>query len=96
MSSGPCTPSLLDLLNDPLAVSKVPSQSIPTLICQLSAIQTALAARLMQPVEQEPSQGQPGLVQLLTLPEIAPLLGVPAAYVYELARRGSTSHRAVR
>lgn len=84
------TSDLTNLLENPAQVEQLPPETIPPLLAALSALQGALAARLLTvPMGRE---GQPGASdgepKLLTLPEVAALLGVPAGYAYELARRG--------
>ena len=88
-------PDLLSVLADPSWVSEVPAESVPSLMAHCAAIQSALAARLAatrtenddgKPLDRESAQ-----MELLTVAEVAKLLGVPKGYVYDLTRRGELS-----
>lgn len=84
------TSDLTNLLENPAQVEQLPPETIPPLLVALSTLQGALAARLLRvAVRQEGQPGSPGgEPKLLSVPEAAALLGVPAGYAYELARRG--------
>lgn len=77
---------LADLLEDRQRAEEVSLEAIPPLLCQLSALQSTLAARLARP----PSNGQgepPGEDQLLTVEEAARKLGVSKDWLYRHSRK---------
>jgi len=82
-------PDLVDLLRDPTLVNDLPPEAVPTLLCQLAALQSALAARLLttpsgnrQPLN-APEHGD----RLLTVEEVGPLMGVTPRWLYRHAKR---------
>ena len=68
---------------------EVPPEAVPPLMAQCAALQSALAARLatVPPVSFPPPSAQ-DTERLLTVPEVAEVLGVHPSSVYELARSG--------
>jgi excisionase family DNA binding protein len=76
----------LDLLRDPAHVAKIPLQAIPALLCQLAAVQTALAARLLG--EPEPAGApEPEADALLEVGEAARRLGTSKDWLYRHAHQ---------
>lgn len=84
------TSDLTNLLENPAQVEQLPLETIAPLLAALSALQGALAARLLRVSRRHEDQpgGPDGEPKLLSVPEAAALLGVPAGYAYALARRG--------
>ncbi len=77
------------LLRDPLGVAQMPSESIPPLLCQVSALLGAVAARLLVGATGEVrSADRADPQQYLTAEEVSNLLRLPKGRVYELARQG--------
>jgi excisionase family DNA binding protein len=64
--------------------------SIPAVLAQLGAAQSALAARLMNgaAVSTQPVSTPADKVELLTVPEVAKRLKLAPGFVYELCRNG--------
>ena len=82
------SPDLAELLRDPTLVNNLPPEAIPTVLCQLAALQSALAARLLttpsgnrQPLN-APEHGD----RLLTAEEAGPLMGVNRRWLYRHAK----------
>ncbi|MEW6682630.1 MAG: helix-turn-helix domain-containing protein [Nitrospirota bacterium] len=67
-------------------IAAIPSGEIPALLLRLAATQSALVARLLNDAHNK-SESRPPKDQLLTIPEVATRLSVPAPYAYDLARR---------
>jgi len=73
--------SLPDLLRDPAHVAKIPIEAIPALLCQLPAVQSALAARLLS--GPAPAGGpEPEADALLEVGEAARRLGTTRDWLY--------------
>ncbi len=81
----PRGPELFALLVDPARVHEVPADAIPALLCQLSAIQSALAAKLMAPARTNSSERSES-DRLLTADEAASILGVTPRWLYRHQR----------
>lgn len=81
------SPTLVDILQDPRRVMDIPLEAVPPLLCQLSAIQSALAARLMhsQAFGNSPPAAFPEHDHLLTVQEAATKLGVSEDWLYRRA-----------
>jgi excisionase family DNA binding protein len=73
---------LRDLAIDPSRIGEVPADAVPELLADLVALGARLCARLTTPAT--PTTGGPP--RLLTVQEVAGVLGVPPGYVYELTR----------
>lgn len=67
-------------------IATIPSNEIPALLLRLAAAQSALVARLLSDAHDK-SESRHSEEQLLTIPEVATRLSVPAAYAYDLARK---------
>ncbi len=82
-------PTLTDLLQEPQRAAELPPEAVTPLMAQCAALQSTLAARLatVQPVSFPPPSPQ-DTERLLTVPEVAEVLGVHPSYVYEVARSG--------
>jgi predicted DNA-binding transcriptional regulator AlpA len=77
---------LSDLLRDPAHVAKIPLETIPALLCQLAALQSALAARLLG--ETAPVGGpEPEADALLEVTEAARRLGTTRDWLYRHAHQ---------
>ena len=76
----------LDLLRDPMRIDAVPPYAIPPLLCQLAALQSALAARLL--VQPAPTDGHgTDADTLLDVGEAARRLGTSTDWLYRHADR---------
>jgi predicted DNA-binding transcriptional regulator AlpA len=78
--------SLLDLLHDPAQVAGVPPQAISPLLCQLAALQSALAARLLM----ESAVSSDSLAEadvLLNVTEASERLGTSPDWLYRHAHQ---------
>lgn len=73
-------------LPSPEDVAALDAAALPGFAMQLAALQTALAARLA--TSGPPAPATPHEIPYLSVPEVAQRLGVPAQYVYDLARQG--------
>ena len=74
------------LLRHPAHVAKIPLQAIPALLCQLAALHSALAARLLS--EPAPADGpEPDADTLLEVAEAARRLGTTKDWLYRHAQR---------
>lgn len=69
-------------------VDEIPMEEIPGILVKLAGLQATLLARIITIFLNGARQIQPDPDQLLTIAQVAELLGVPKAYAYELARRG--------
>lgn len=85
------TVTLADIVQHPEQAASLSVNTIPPLLCQLSAIQTVLAARLAAHNDPIPSDAAASVLQdrLLTIAEVAELLVVPRGHVYDLAKDGT-------
>lgn len=83
----PPNPTLADLLRDSTHIDDLPSNMIPPLLAQLSALQHALAARLVS-VTQTENEIREAVKRdrLLTPAEAATKLGVSRNWLYRNAR----------
>lgn len=73
------------LLSDPQRVGQMPPEVIPSLLCQLTALQTALAARLVAPSPSiRPLATRDD--RLLTVEEACAILGVTPRWLYRHQR----------
>ena len=82
--------NLADLLQDPQRVAEVPAEHVPALLCQLSVLQTALAARLAAGPPAQQGNGpapSPAPDRLLTVAEAAALLRASPKYLYRHHKR---------
>ncbi len=80
-------PDLADLLQNPQRVQTLPPDTIPPLMTQLAALQSALAARLLAA---STCNGQPEARvedRLLSVPEAAQKLGVSEDWLYRKASK---------
>jgi hypothetical protein len=77
---------LTALLEDPAAADSIALAAIPSLLCQLSALHTALATRLLRIDQREdaPPSAEPD--RLLTIDEAAAILGVTPKWLYRHKR----------
>ncbi len=82
------SPTLADLLHEPQRMAEVPPEALPPLMAQCAALQSALAARLAAVKPDTPPQPTQEPERLLTVPQVAELLGVHPSCVYEVARSG--------
>ncbi len=73
------------LLPDPAEIATCPPEQLPGLLVRLSALQNLIAARL---VAEPATIAPPADVGLLDAADVAALLKIPKAAVYEAARRG--------
>jgi excisionase family DNA binding protein len=76
-------PNLAALVEDPGRVANVPSSRIPALLSQLSALQSAMAARLMSADREETA---PAEDTLLTVDQAAERLGVSKDWLFRRSR----------
>jgi len=76
-------------------IDAVPMEHLPAVIALFAALQARAAARLatLPPGEGDSPSAADGRHRLLTIPQVAELLGVPVSYAYELARRRLPSIR---
>ncbi len=83
-------PTFDQLAADPARAASLPLEVVEALLSQCHVIEGALLTRLL--AAQARADGQPEASgegdRLLTIAEVADLLGVPKGYAYELARRG--------
>lgn len=80
-------PDLIELLRNPNLACDVPDEAIPALLCQLAALQSVLASRLLTiPAQSSPCKVAPENDRLLTAEEAASLLNVTPKW---LSRRAS-------
>ena len=70
------------LVADPARVADVGVDGIPALLCQLRALQTALAARLVASASPREPAEPAEADRLLTVEEAAPILGVTPRWLY--------------
>lgn len=80
-------PDLAALLADPKGVAEINPEAIPPLLCQLAALQSALAARLVSGRGNGQLQAQPERDRLLTPEEAGQRLGVTAKWLYRHHKR---------
>ncbi len=73
-------------IHDGQDIAAIPSGEIPALLLHLAAAQSALVARLLKDAHDK-TESPPPEERLLTIPEVATRLSVPAAYAYDIARR---------
>ncbi len=81
---------LADLVEDPAKVASVPPTRIPALLSQLSAVQSAIAARLISVDRDEPMSTED---TLLTVDQAAERLGVSKDWLIRLCQIRSCSSR---
>lgn len=85
------SPTLADLLQNPQRVAEMPPEAIPALLCQLSALQSALAARLASASAsgngKTEAQAAADRDCLLTPQEAAQRLGVSPKWLYRHHKR---------
>jgi len=74
---------LADLVEDPAKVASVPPTRIPALLSQLSAVQSAMAARLISANRDEPASTED---TLLTVDQAAERLGVSKDWLFRRSR----------
>src|SRR5437867_2943362 len=74
---------LADLVEDPAKVARVPPTRIPALLSQLSAVQSAMAARLISADRDEPTSTED---TLLTVDQAAERLGVSKDWLFRRSR----------
>jgi excisionase family DNA binding protein len=74
---------LAALVEDPTRVATVPHGRIPALLSQLSALQSAMAARLISADRDEPMSGED---TLLTVAQAAERLGVSTDWLFRRSR----------
>jgi excisionase family DNA binding protein len=74
---------LAALVEDPARVATVPPGRIPALLSQLSALQGAMAARLISADREEPVSGED---TLLTVDQAAERLGVSTDWLFRRSR----------
>jgi len=80
---------LADILVNPERASEIPTEAIPPLLAQLAAVQSALAARLLDAKNSDPRQPQSDWEdRLITVDEAATQLSFTSQYLYELIRKG--------
>jgi|GEM_PF-6979578 len=85
-------PSLDELARDPARAATLPPGAAAALLVQCAAVQTVLAARV---ASAQISAAAPSVEPadcaaetMLTIPEVARILGFARGYTYELVRRG--------
>jgi excisionase family DNA binding protein len=80
--------ALDDLVRSPDRATSLSNEDLWRLIIRCGAIQSLLFARLL--LARDPSAAGPpsNEEELLTVPDVARLVGVRVAYIYELVRRG--------
>jgi len=84
-------PGLDQLAAEPALATTLPPTAATALLGRCHIVQSALIGRLLSAqtsAEGEPGPAAAGDDQLLTVPQVANLLGVPKGYSYDLARRG--------
>lgn len=83
------SPTLADIFEDPRRVVDIPIEAVPPLLCQLSAIQSSLAARLVssQAFGNPPPAASSEPDHLLTVQEAAAKLGVSEDWLYRRAAK---------
>jgi excisionase family DNA binding protein len=83
-------PSLDDLTRDPAKAASLPPGVAAALLVQAAAVQSVLAARIASAEAAAPAPAPAPAEHdpLLTIPEVAKLLGFARGYTYELVRRG--------
>ena len=74
---------LADLVEDPAKVATVPPTRLPALLSQLSAVQSAMAARLISADRDEPTSTED---TLLTVDQAAERLGVSKDWLFRRSR----------
>lgn len=82
-------PALADLLQHPERVTDIPPEAIPPFLCQLTALQSALAARLITATANAKREPEVPSKEdrLLTPEEAATFLGTTPRWLYRHARR---------
>ena len=85
-------PDLIELLRSPNLARAVPDETIPPLLCQLAALQSILASRLVS-TQNHSTETPPEENRLLTAEEAASLLGVSTKWLYRHYRSLPFSHR---
>src|SRR6266852_5200281 len=80
--------ALVALLTNPDDARAFPLEAIREGLCRIKALEAELVTRLLTPSSQEVSGDATDPDRLLTIPEVAFLLGVPRGCAYDLARRG--------
>jgi excisionase family DNA binding protein len=67
----------------------LPPTVIPTLLAEVERLKAALWMRLVTSlIDSARANPEPGPPRLLTVPQVADLVGVPAGNIYALVRRG--------
>jgi excisionase family DNA binding protein len=81
--------SLDQLAAEPALVATVPLDALADLYRRAAALEAIVRARLVTAVAARPtSSTDPSIPdRLLTIPQVAEILGVPKSYAYELARQ---------
>jgi predicted DNA-binding transcriptional regulator AlpA len=80
-------PSLKDLTEDLSQVAYIDRRNIPALLTQLSALQSSMAARLIEPLSENTASENPETDhRLLTAHEASQRLGVSADWLYRRTR----------
>jgi excisionase family DNA binding protein len=85
---------LAELIADPARVEEIPTEAIPTLLAQLAAAQSALAARLLSAIPDNSGErprsrtASEQAAQLITVADASRQLAFKPAYIYELVRQG--------
>ena len=77
--------SWLDLVADPAKIAAIPAPAILAVLCQLAAVQSALAARLLHELTPPSGHDQEGDV-LLDVGEAAERLGTSKDWLYRHAK----------
>jgi hypothetical protein len=85
-STAASNPHLATLLADPASADGLALDAIPPLLCQLSALQTALATRLLQGRPSDDESPTPEQDRLLTIDAAAAILGVTPKWLYRHKR----------
>jgi excisionase family DNA binding protein len=80
--------TLDDIADDPDRVQELSPANVTALIGQCAMVVTALLTRVAS-LQARPTREAPPCDALLTVPDVATLLKLKPAYVYELVRRGS-------
>ncbi len=83
----PLPHDLVALLVDPAHSQEVPVEAIPTLLCQLSALQSALASRLGAVPQTAPPRSSLSNDRLLKADDVATRANLSRDYVYRHADR---------
>jgi excisionase family DNA binding protein len=84
------SPDLARLLEDPARVAEIPDGEVRQVLLRVSALLTALSAKIGTPAKENGQPEAPAKEELehLTVPEVAAILRLPKARIYELIRQG--------